>query len=54
MYRIRVIDGFSAAHQLKGYEGRCEGLHGHNWKVEAEVEGDNLDDVGMLPGDTGV
>ena len=48
MYRVKVIDRFSAAHQLEGYMGKCEGLHGHNWKVEVEVEGENLDEVGML------
>ncbi|MDY6934209.1 MAG: 6-carboxytetrahydropterin synthase QueD [Spirochaetota bacterium] len=48
MFRIKVIDHFSAAHQLIGYPGRCEGLHGHNWKVEVEAEGEKLDEIGML------
>ena len=48
MYRISIYDYFSSAHQLKGYEGKCEEIHGHNWKVEIEVEGNELDKVGML------
>lgn len=35
MYRIGVKYGFSAAHRLDGYEGKCSGLHGHSWTVEA-------------------
>lgn len=48
MYCLRVFDYFSSAHFLNGYRGKCEALHGHNWKVEAEVEGEKLDTVGML------
>ena len=48
MYRLSVYDYFSSAHQLVGYEGKCEELHGHNWKVEIELEGTELDNVGML------
>jgi 6-pyruvoyltetrahydropterin/6-carboxytetrahydropterin synthase len=48
MYRLRVFDYFSSAHFLQGYQGKCESLHGHNWKVEAEVEGEKLDNLGML------
>jgi 6-pyruvoyltetrahydropterin/6-carboxytetrahydropterin synthase len=35
MYEIKVRSDFSAAHNLKGYRGKCERLHGHNWVVEA-------------------
>jgi 6-pyruvoyltetrahydropterin/6-carboxytetrahydropterin synthase len=48
MYRLKVFDHFSSAHYLNGYQGKCESLHGHNWKVEAEVEGKDLDKIGML------
>ena len=48
MYKLKVIDVFSSAHQLKGYQGKCEELHGHNWKVEVEVEGKKLDSIGLL------
>ncbi|MDY6967992.1 MAG: 6-carboxytetrahydropterin synthase QueD [Spirochaetota bacterium] len=48
MFQVKVTDHFAAAHQLLGYEGKCEGLHGHNWKVEVCLEGENLDKIGML------
>ena len=48
MYSIKVEGNFSSAHNLKGYKGKCESLHGHNWKVEAVVAGDTLDKTGML------
>lgn len=48
MYYLQVFDYFSSAHFLQGYQGKCESLHGHNWKVEAEVEGEKLDNLGML------
>lgn len=48
MYELRVETSFSAAHFLRGYKGKCENLHGHNWKVEAYIVGKTLDDSGML------
>ena len=48
MWRLKVIDSFSAAHFLRNYKGKCENLHGHNWKVELEVEGERLDETGLL------
>ncbi|MDP2941456.1 MAG: 6-carboxytetrahydropterin synthase QueD [Candidatus Omnitrophota bacterium] len=48
MYSIKVEADFSSAHNLRGYKGKCEGLHGHNWKVEAVVTGGKLDKTGML------
>ncbi len=42
MYEIGVIRRFSAAHRLRDYNGKCENLHGHNYKVELIVRGDNL------------
>ncbi len=47
MYRLGVRRGFSAAHFLRGYQGSCEALHGHNWTVEVELLSPVLDDVGM-------
>ncbi len=38
---------FAAAHRLRGYQGDCEQLHGHNYKVEIEVLATGLDEVGM-------
>ena len=39
---------FDAAHRLVGYEGKCKHLHGHMWRVEIEIEGEKLDEIGML------
>jgi len=48
-WRLRVRTDFSAAHQLRHYQGKCEALHGHNFSVEAEVAGNRLDaKVGYL------
>lgn len=46
-YTLRVSCGFAAAHQLRGYAGDCNRLHGHNWRVEAEVNALELDAIGM-------
>lgn len=48
MYEVSIEEEFSAAHALRGYRGKCEKLHGHNWRVEVYVRGKELDDIGML------
>ncbi len=48
MYRIKVEGHFSSAHNLRHYKGKCEELHGHNWKVEAVAACATLDKIGML------
>jgi len=48
MYKIQVTSGFSAAHFLRNYKGKCETLHGHNWKVEAVVSSRTLDSLGLV------
>jgi len=48
MYTIVVEDMFSAAHKLRNYKGKCENVHGHNWKVEVAVKGSKLDSRGLL------
>jgi 6-pyruvoyltetrahydropterin/6-carboxytetrahydropterin synthase len=48
MYSIKVEANFSAAHNLRGYKGKCEELHGHNWKIEVEAAQDKLDKTGMV------
>ena len=47
-YRLSIHDGFSAAHRLTGSGGKCESLHGHNFRVTLEVTGKQLDATGML------
>lgn len=48
MYEVRVTADFAAAHFLRDYHGKCENLHGHNYKVYAHVSGSELDAGGML------
>ncbi|MDP2923516.1 MAG: 6-carboxytetrahydropterin synthase QueD [Candidatus Omnitrophota bacterium] len=48
MYKIKVISNFSAAHSLRGYKGKCESLHGHNWKVEVLASSEKLNSLGMV------
>jgi 6-pyruvoyltetrahydropterin/6-carboxytetrahydropterin synthase len=48
MYRLRVKSHFDAAHKLVGYNGKCSELHGHTWKVEVLVTGEELDKIGMV------
>ncbi len=48
MYRIKVESDFSSAHNLREYKGKCEELHGHNWRVEVEVSSEKLDKTGMV------
>lgn len=48
MFILKIIQFFSAAHNLRNYKGKCERLHGHNWKVEVEVQGKKLGKSGML------
>ena len=48
MYKARVEQEFSAAHFLSHYRGKCENLHGHNYKVRLWVKGEELDEGGML------
>ena len=49
MYEVMIEEEFSAAHALRGYRGKCENLHGHNWKVEVYVRGEQLDGVVQRP-----
>ncbi|MGE4292520.1 MAG: 6-carboxytetrahydropterin synthase QueD [Desulfovibrio sp.] len=44
LWRLTVKLGFSAAHQLRNYGGKCERMHGHNFGVEVVVEGSKLDE----------
>ncbi len=48
MYSVRIEDTFAAAHFLAHYHGKCEKLHGHNYRVRVTARGAGLDDGGML------
>jgi 6-pyruvoyltetrahydropterin/6-carboxytetrahydropterin synthase len=47
MYELMVETSFSSAHQLRGYKGECEKLHGHNWKVQVHVLAEKLNELDM-------
>lgn len=47
MYELVVESKFAAAHQLRNYNGRCENLHGHNWRVTAHVSAEKLNEIGL-------
>lgn len=47
VYTLKVIADFASAHTLRGYPGACSRMHGHNWKIEAEVQATTLDAIGM-------
>lgn len=48
MFRVTQEIGFCYGHRLLNYSGKCRNLHGHNGRAVIELEGDTLDDRGML------
>ena len=48
MFEVKIVTQFAAAHRLANFYGKCESLHGHNWKVEVFLEGNTLDEAGLL------
>ena len=48
MFEASVVMSFGAAHNLRGYRGKCEALHGHNWTVELVCQSDKPDKIGMV------
>src|ERR1700682_3873034 len=48
MYEVSIDETFAAAHNLRNYHGKCEDLHGHNYKVRVVVAGKELDAAGVL------
>lgn len=47
-YLLQTHVSFASAHQLRGYEGNCARLHGHNYKVEVEMRAQKLDEIGFV------
>jgi 6-pyruvoyltetrahydropterin/6-carboxytetrahydropterin synthase len=47
-FEVMIERNFSSAHQLRGYKGKCENLHGHNYKIEIYARGHELDNIGLL------
>ena len=48
MFEVSVEETFSSGHALRGYKGKCENAHGHNYRVQVTVEGPQLDSIGLL------
>jgi len=48
MFQVSVEEAFSAGHALRGYRGKCENTHGHNYRVQIVIEGPSLDSIGLL------
>lgn len=48
MYSLKVEATFSSAHNLRGYKGKCEDLHGHNWRIEVVAKSEELNDIGIV------
>jgi 6-pyruvoyltetrahydropterin/6-carboxytetrahydropterin synthase len=47
MYEITVEKHIDAAHYLRGYNGKCENLHGHRYTIRVKVATDKLNDIGL-------
>jgi 6-pyruvoyltetrahydropterin/6-carboxytetrahydropterin synthase len=47
MYELMIETGFASAHQLRGYKGKCENLHGHNWRVQVYVVAERLNEIDL-------
>ena len=47
MYEIAVEQHFDAAHYLRGYQGKCEEMHGHRYRVVVKIEAEKLNDIGL-------
>jgi 6-pyruvoyltetrahydropterin/6-carboxytetrahydropterin synthase len=48
MFEVSVEQTFAAGHALRNYKGACENVHGHNFKILVTIEGQELDQTGML------
>jgi 6-pyruvoyltetrahydropterin/6-carboxytetrahydropterin synthase len=48
MFEVTVQQTFAAGHALRNYRGKCENVHGHNYRIEVTVEGEQLDSIGLL------
>lgn len=47
MYQLKITSNFASAHNLMNYQGDCENLHGHNWKIDVSVTAHDLDKAGL-------
>lgn len=47
-YELNICGHFASAHSLRGYHGPCEEIHGHTWKVEVTIRGQEINDIGLV------
>jgi 6-pyruvoyltetrahydropterin/6-carboxytetrahydropterin synthase len=48
MFEVTIEETFAAGHALRNYHGKCENVHGHNYRCQVTLEGAELDSVGLL------
>jgi 6-pyruvoyltetrahydropterin/6-carboxytetrahydropterin synthase len=48
MFEVTVEHTFAAGHSLREYKGKCENVHGHNYRIQVTVEGEKLNRIGLL------
>ena len=48
MFEVSAEQSFAAGHALRGYKGKCENVHGHNYRIRVTIEGEQLNSIGLL------
>jgi len=48
MFEVIIEETFAAGHALRNYKGKCENVHGHNYRCQVSLEGAELDGIGLL------
>jgi 6-pyruvoyltetrahydropterin/6-carboxytetrahydropterin synthase len=48
MFEVSVQQTFAAGHALRNYKGKCENVHGHNYRIQITVTGEQLNSIGLL------
>ncbi len=48
MFEVTIEQSFAAGHALRNYHGKCENVHGHNYRCQVTLEGPDLDQTGLL------
>jgi 6-pyruvoyltetrahydropterin/6-carboxytetrahydropterin synthase len=48
MFEVTIEETFAAGHALRNYKGKCENVHGHNYRCQVTMAGDRLNEIGLL------
>ena len=48
MFEVTIEETFAAGHALRNYRGKCENVHGHNYRCQVTIAGEELDQIGLL------